>query len=195
MTIFARLWCYILYILHRGVKHDKEFKKLWPGDQQKVAIASDVIMSLKAKRINTNRSTYVLFDDDINLKSKDNQDLEVRDVIKDKKCSVCALGAMFISAIDIHDSLKVRDSLYFSSGCFGRTAVYNYLQRFFSEEELTLIEIAFEGSLLFGHSGRHLPSQIEMDKALEFNSHISNKKERMIMIMLNIIANNGKFIP
>jgi len=171
----------------------EQFDAMTP-EQKRVVIATDVIAGLNSRRLNARNGTYVDFNDKVGLDDEGNKDKEVNVVIKDKKCDVCALGAMFISAVDRFDDLKVKNSLAAEdhpTDGFGSAGVYGYLSRFFDYEQLTAMETAFEGRSI----GRYVEDPELRERCYAFCKYEGNSEKRMRMVMNNIIDNNGKFIP
>ncbi len=166
------------------------------AEDKRVAIAIDVIANIDSKRVRPVKGTYVDFKKDIGLKDPELQDKEVNEVIRDKTCYSCALGSMFICAIDKFDRLKVgesgaRQSSNSNGDGFGLSAVYNYLGRFFSVDQLAAMETAFEGS-----SFLNAPRDEELyRRSTLFCKGIVDPTERLKKIMSNVIFNNGTFIP
>lgn len=87
-------------------------------------------------------------------------------------CAACGIGSLFIAAVMKADQLPMHDFLVNR----GRPREVEYLQRWFSAQQLDLIEDYFE----------HPDSSKWADRS---------PKKRLVMIMENIISNGGEFNP
>jgi len=172
--------------------------------EKRVIIAKDVIAALNAKRYAAKRKVYVEFMDPLSFEASDQLDK----VIKDKKCDVCAIGAVFISAVDRFDNLKCEDvvihtrsasTMEFHFEQFGdrlgingitSSGIMNYMTDFFDRNQLRLMEAAFECENI----ACYLDTQI-INRAIEFGRAESNIENRLIKIMQNVIENDGTFNP
>jgi len=70
---------------------------------------------------------------------------------------------------------------------------FKYLKKFFSEKQLAMMECAFERG-----DGAASPSDIGdelFDQCQEFANDIEEPKERMRLVMENVILNKGTFRP
>lgn len=111
--------------------------------------------------------------------------------IAKKKCSVCALGACFLSLV----SLKNR--FIFESRILGRSSIANRLSEIFSFEQMELIESAFEQALMIDNSWENCTSSHTkaLENAVNFGRNYRNPRKRLVAILKNIIQNNGIFDP
>lgn len=129
---------------------------------------------------------------------------QVRDVLPDK-CQVCALGAMFVCAVDRLDKLAIKDLEGSRTPGFNRVAsgfvekdVMRYLGDIFEEKQLRLIEISFEkGEGMFHHIDPYVADGDGelLERALIFKKNLKDPKKRMLAIMENIVKNDGTFVP
>lgn len=136
--------------------------------QKRVAIAKDVLLQIKAKKYLTgNGYLYVVRGEHVTKLSKDN-------LSSIKACHVCAIGAAAVSCIRKFNkhSIDLRLS--------GSDRLMPTLLDWFSREQIELIEGCFEGhSLVSG----------------DYFRRYKTRKNRMVAIFKNIIANNGTFKP
>ncbi len=114
-----------------------------------------------------------------------------------KSCTVCALGAMFLTHLDNTDSLKVTPTGWFRIESFD---VYEQLSEVFTEEQLGLIEAAFECDWGCYYDDtwdieNGFPEDHPCFKAEAFGRSYTEPRERLVAIMENIIANEGTFKP
>jgi hypothetical protein len=163
--------------------------------EKRVEIARDVLKQIKIGRLIPKKGTWVASEyNEVLIEKETNSKLEVRDVIKNKKCNTCALGSIFISAIDKFDKLKVKD-LYryrsledFNICSFETEDIFKYLKRFFSNEQLGLMEMAFE--LRDGYFSKIINPNL----VIKWGEQYHNSYDRLRAIMLNLIRNKGTFI-
>lgn len=185
---------------NRRVRRANEaFEKLSAADKR-VYIARDVLAQLRSKQIIAERGVWV---GDENgsvcvIPDDTNDNAELKDVFNSmESCTACALGGLFFSTVKIADKLKVGS---ISDQEIDFNDISKYLRQFFSKDQLLLIEIAFEGgsggcsadevsNLEDGKAAERFFDQFHCDDEDETDSH------HMRLIMENIIANKGKFVP
>ncbi len=119
---------------------------------------------------------------------------------KGKYCEVCAIGGLFVSLVRKHDDLDTPGPYVYASmwtqGCF----VKRYARRFFSDRQLRLIEIAFEGDARWRHADvssdddNLVPSEEALVVAC-WARGVYDHAVTMVCIMDNIIAHRGTFNP
>lgn len=103
---------------------------------------------------------------------------------RSKPCSVCALGALFIGSVDKFNKLNFD---FKGQDYQDREKILTNLNSSFSQEQLVLIEYAFECWLD--------PDTKKPGPPAIFGSRYSNDTTRLRAIMNNIITNKGTFIP
>lgn len=109
------------------------------------------------------------------------------------QCPVCALGAVLVATVRRFDDLVIKHLANYNTlkgGC-GRQLV-GYLSKFFSGEQLDLIEVAFEGSSNMMRTGI---SDEEEASALDFRSALDDDRAALVKILENVITNGGTFVP
>jgi len=186
---------------------DKDAKKFAKLDAagKRVMIAKDILLQLDAKKLVAEQGRYVsissLYEFD------DTQDIKAN-YSKIKECPVCALGACLMATTKFNNHLKFGD-IGPTVSYMNTSKVSFVLQELFSDEQLLLIECAFEG-MITGESsyasqtfGTNLPAD-EFKKAYDFANKFREKYSidakntstlKMEAIMNNIIQNKGTFIP
>lgn len=176
-------------------KDNKAFDAMSPSEKR-VAIARDVLEQIKIKRLMPKFGTWLHKKGARNLFSKDlvKDNIEVKDALAGiKQCSGCAIGGMFMCAVERADKLKVSE-LEYAKDCaeysdpivveeISEDDSFTYLKRFFSRDQLELIECVFESN-----GGSHYD-----EDAGDFALGVGSPSERMRLIMENIIVNKGTF--
>lgn len=177
-------------------KRNRAFAKL-SGSRKRITVAQDVLDQLRLRRFVATTGTYLQpttveakrqfnsFDDDSDKRP-------VHEVLEDVKCQVCGIGSLFVAAVDRANACTIKDMdhSYENSG-FMR----EYLGEFFSDEQLVLIETAFETELINSLNTGLSRSSPEVYAAIRFGEKYSNAEKRLKSIMENIIANKGTFSP
>jgi hypothetical protein len=174
-------------------------KKKLTKTEMRVAIAKDVIAQIKAKKYNPTQGTWV---DDENQSYEqwlyDNArdcKVDVRDYTNNiKKCNVCALGSLFVSAVNKYNNVYGTYWSLSSGEVFNtnETRNYNPLLRYFTIKQIRLIEYTFEGGMGAVCFDDDHPM---VNKAYAFYSRYPDSKDRLLAIMKNIVKNNGTFKP
>jgi len=184
-------------------------QKTTSTDAMRVAIAKDVISQLNSKKLIPERLIWVedskmgSIDDFINSKVDKIPQDELDDFAVDlseyvcniKKCEVCALGAIFVSAVSLYNDMTIYPGRNYIAENLN-WKVFEDLDtspfiKYFTKSQMELIESAYEG-----HEGTHgVSSDKEEVICKAFYSKYPNDKDRMIAIMKNIIDNNGTFDP
>lgn len=158
----------------------------------RLLIAQDVLDLLQEGSIKPQRNRYIELDHGAPMFPIDAAPESPAHFVVERwltmRCSVCALGAAMLAAVRRFDALTVRDLDEY------REPIVAYLERFFSREQLDLVEIAYE---------RHLPirklyianyEEALVERARTFCVGRTNE-DALKMIFENVIANNGTFTP
>lgn len=188
-------------------KNNLIFDQLSPAEKR-VAIAEDCITRIKIKQIEARQGSFIRESDFYGgIGFHENGDMfkkpnymeqyqnEVKDIINSSPitCSACAKGALFISYVGrVNNVNRVYDSVNIDN------AEHKKLLELFSAEQLSLIELAFEGYQYLTHDENHCRIQLDLDvreSARELAYSITDTNERLIAICENIIENKGEFIP
>lgn len=153
---------------------------------ERVQIARDVIAQLAAKRIIAAGGSYIRWAGFRNQQAIGDMDAKVQP--PPPNCKVCAIGAVFVCALDRHNELRLRDT---NGSTPDDDNMLRYLARWFDEYQLRLMECAFEGSDV----SDALPDD-DAYAAVEFGEqHEHDADALMRAIMNNVIANKGTFKP
>ncbi len=169
------------------------FEKLKPGEKR-VAIARDVLKHVASRKIIPTQGAWVDTVGNGPLVTEKNieQDPELQSLFLNmKSCNACALGGMFMCAVEKADKLKVSDlqdvavdGNTYEAGV-EQEDVFKYMKKFFTEDQLGKIEAAFEKG----------EGACYDDEGCEFAPDVEDASERMRLVMENIIANKGTFKP
>jgi len=187
-------------------RDNKVFMALKPAEKR-VAIARDVLAQIRLKRLIPTTGVWLAGKDESPLFTKADikRNPELQSLLATKKeCTGCALGGMFMCAVEVADKLKLNELekvkeyqrdlseespaykkyVELESGTVATDDAFKYLRNFFSQEQLDDIECAFEQG--GGHS--------TYSDAADFAPEEENPSERMRLIMENIIVNKGNFV-
>lgn len=117
------------------------------------------------------------------------------DALEGVTCTVCGIGAAFVAAVKRGDDFKVND---FTNGFGDDDAMRDYLRKYFTANDVALIECAFERSPGFAHYGGSTLDETspQVIRAVAFgNGYPDSSSDRLRAIMQNIINNGGAFRP
>jgi hypothetical protein len=170
-----------------------------PKDKARVEIAKDVIEALQTKRLLATSAVYFSG----RFPEKRGTAVELRSVLqKMPPCHVCGIGACFVAA-----AARV-DNLFVSFGnegdaYVGTSTIVKTLRAWFSDDQLGMIECAFEGFTTPAAELRNRKSTDYWKRATDFyfknmpNSGTAEETAEVIMlkIMRNIVRNRGTFNP
>lgn len=205
------------------VQDNKKFEAMTPS-QKRGQIAQDVLDQLRTKRLVAKNGVW-LDTEDFLTADVVKKDVELQDLLKKQKsCDACAIGGMFMCAVERADKLKTSELL---CGMTSETLpaeyveeesnevpkpgvhmfdAFSYLEKFFSMAQLRLVELAFENGS--GGVERDSESYNEDDEAaastfFEYTHDdedcldlvLNDSNLRMQLIMQNIIAHKGRFNP
>lgn len=174
----------------------------------RVAIAFDVLQSVDSLKVD-NHGYYMSDLSGRTTACKDGDTVDERRSFKGntkddatkhlqrlQKCHVCALGACLISQVKLFNKmaiskLVVEDKHNAKHQVIdpNRVIVSTLLSRFFSKDQLDLIESAFE---VGGDYNCQAPYSADAEN---FGEDYDDPKKRLKAIMANIIVNDGKFCP
>ncbi len=185
----------------------------------RVAVAKDVLKSLKLSEMEASRGSFVQSKFDVRNMIVDNDSKKTAQELK-KVCNVCALGACLLSTVALTNEFNFDERLY-SSGIIDLSGpvVFKRLNQIFPKEQLYLIENAFEfgngwlsnfdpndssgaGTFLTDRSGitfkQAMKLEPERQRAVRFGLKYpdwNEANERLAAIMRNIVRNKGTFKP
>lgn len=181
--------------------------------EKRVEIAKDVLKQIKANKYNPTCGIWVMdsygyeVDDLISytkvVKETDAVDLKKDVVCKlNGTCSVCALGSLFVSAIDKFNHTKLLPG-YYVDFAVPEDSKYNPLLKWFSAKQLLLIETTFEGGHgCWANGAMYILSTKEFESWKEsilpaiyaYCNRYPDETSRLKAIMNNIIRNKGTFV-
>jgi hypothetical protein len=188
-------------------KDNKDFEKL-PINEKRIAIAKDAISQLKKEKFLAVESCYISFEGDDAMEAayekaitKAEDETEFRDVLKKvPQCEVCARGALFVSSVRLFNNFNVgamkKCEAEEGNNSPGYDSIKKIEKRFFSVNQIGLIELAFEGDEYVSKEASDANNyDNESSHAFRFFGFYQDATDRMIAIMQNIIDNGGKFVP
>lgn len=181
------------------------FKKLSAADKR-IEIARDVIAQIKSAKYKAAMGVYVataspIYDDDLmhgysNKGDETEREKQLCEVFQDMpKCTVCARGAMFVSACRMFNHFSVGEFADAGGTSDGADpdSFSDYEETFFTKKQVGMIESAFEKDTDFGY-GREACSRKDSLAAVLFGKQYGKAEERLTAIMQNIIKNEGDFV-
>jgi hypothetical protein len=192
-----------------------------PLPEQKVKIAEDVMALLDAKKIQAKNGKYIstpnIDFDEVYGYEDDEDGTEIIDELVIERlyrewdhteaggissCGVCQIGGLFVGALDTFNSLKLEDIHHGEPEDFEMTS---YLERWWTEDELRIMEAAFEGQWHADDEDKHVKDQdgdtdwncvrAEVQAAFDFAETHFGGEDAMRKILNNIIRNKGDFRP
>jgi hypothetical protein len=157
--------------------------------KERVTIAKKALEELEQKWIVATFGEYFTAPDLLDAEPGE----KMVDVLNDKTCEVCAIGAILVGAIDTFDSVRVDDLM--SLGMLRLENAFGYLGKWFSRSQLRLMEVAFEGGAV--SDGFSCLTQEEREKGEEFFSKYHKRGGKFLLrkILQNIVDNDGTFTP
>lgn len=160
--------------------------------EARVEIAKDVLKHLRSLNV---EEGYYLDGGYEPIRGVGSKDDAQKYINKMAKCRVCALGACLISHVRLFDQVPIRRLGRFYEGEFefASERPTQILAKFFSQEQIDLIEAAFEQTRTHCQSPK--TDDEEIYRAVMFGNKHADAKERLKAIMKNIIANAGTFRP
>lgn len=184
----------------RVLRENAAFKKMSKA-QQRVVGAQDVLRWLANGRLKAQRGKWLLLSRR-NIATSEGfwtqglRDGDMRDaLLKETTCQGCALGSLLACMVARVDKLPIKDAFYASSlghskVMVSRDPVFSYLQKFFSIDQLRLMEVAFErggGDVYCDNSAQRLAARI-------FGKRYHSSAARLRAIMRNVVRNKGTFV-
>lgn len=176
---------------------NKAFERLTHA-QKRVTIAHDVIAQLKSEKLVAESGVYVT---GINTGDRFNPNTQLKTIFNQtSQCNVCGIGALFVCMVKRINNIKVKDistktTNYDLENSIFQDTLTNYLDGYFTQDQLSHIEKAFECTIT-----NHLSQdQMDNDSGRYFYDQSNSERlrlsaeERLTFIMLNIIKHNGTF--
>lgn len=186
------------------VLRNEAFNKMSKAEKR-VAIAKDVLETVKNRKIVPEANSYITGINTID------RELDAQQAINKKNfpvCSVCAWGACVLSMAKLGNTLTVGDIQDIDTSYINRdNATIKKVRSIFTPRQVAMIEAAFEKNF---HDD--LPFSIAVNRNVSYNiklysdllasskfgrngRNFGSDKERLIGIMENIILNKGTFKP
>jgi len=176
-----------------------------PRNEQAIAVAQDVLAHLE--RLQPVLGHYLSGNIDLAPEFRDQDMQKHADAVQDG-CVVCALGACLISYARLYDNVPLTDFLLDRQG-HSRMRIHGYypqvmdtLRRVFSQEQILLIEGAFEGFRASSFESENMEEFCKESHAAwvygaghRFSQNMAVRRRVLRDIMENIVANDGWFIP
>lgn len=176
--------------LKRLKDRERRFKNMSKA-RQRVAIAKDVLEQLNAHKIEATEKVWVNINTWKANRPSKGSDLRT-EIVKAPKCYTCALGALFVCSVMRDARARVEDAYFdITQEVAGPTALQRQLEKYFTESQARLIELAFERG-----NGWAVKAEDKRDQdAIRFGKQFPSEQIRLEAIMHNIVANNGTFNP
>lgn len=176
------------------------FESMTPA-QRRVAIATDALQRVGKDYISTT-GEYMRMHTRFNINQYDMENDDLCSVLENCKdeCTVCARGALFLSAVLTFDRCKLssfadqRDST-FTIRLHGRLenlAVHENI--YFDHYQIGLIERTFECYTTSTSDAMRDLTEEDEDAARQYGETLGNSHERLVAICQNIIDNRGEFV-
>jgi hypothetical protein len=166
--------------------------------RKRIAVAKDVLKSLRLRRIRLKNGVYVNPTSDAEEKTviaalRGAEDLGEVVGVLEKNCEVCLLGACVLSKARLFDRVSARYGSYLGGFCPGRDGTVLALRDVFDDHELNLMEAAFERgwiSMIGDGRGRE-------NAACGFAENVRARSKAALVraVMENVIFHGGRFVP
>lgn len=160
--------------------------------EKKVALAKDLLERIKSHKIKLSSGTGYFIGFSTRVQQSAVEFLQ-------KHCTVCARGGLMISHFikDPNKKLEERCGYKTGYGSNSQNLTKEVLSDTFYEEELELIEVAFEHDKEFpGYGdGKGVNDDDLLDMAVVFGLRYEDDYDRLKAICKNIIENDGSFCP
>ncbi len=158
---------------------------------QRVEICKDVIAQLRAGQYRAKANYGYLYAGELrvfdNLRARSGSisvdAQEVVNKILGPECKLCQRGGLLLSAIRKFDDLQLTYRSQLHDEAMGRSNYAMYLQRWFTDDELSELEAVFEGDS---------EDNPDYDRWQEV---YDDATDRMDAIMRNVVAHDGEFVP
>lgn len=158
-------------------RSNRAFERMSPA-QKRVTIAEDVIKSLNTGGL---KATHMMY---FHVKGmdgfiQDNFDVGLKELLPDlPPCQVCAKGGIFTCVVARRNQVTAGHAEH--GDMWNSEDLSEELGGIFTPSQLNLIEVEYESFDI---------------NTMDLRNRLSNPKDRMIVIMENIIRNGGDFIP
>lgn len=157
-----------------------------------VLLAKDVIERIKLKQLKATAGVTCRLEDKRGVKAEDS----IKEILpKIKNCECCAKGALFLGYIGRVNEMTVGE---IEDETSHNSSEMKKLLKIFDENQLSLIETAFEGHQVVNIDSKKEWIEIKedvLDKAVQYFYDYPSSTKRLVAICENLIKNQGTFIP
>lgn len=198
------------YTAPKTIKARNKWFAALTAQEQRIAIAKDVILQLELGKFEASSGTYF----ELVAKSElyDGDDLQKVIENRTESCSVCAIGAVFASKVRLGNNVLIEDwDINDKDLSMTSCDLLEATENIFSEKQMRLMEFAFENSDI---NDEFVASYLDLDdfdseelyeeayyelvrinKACRsFYDLYEEDSDRMKAIMKNVIENSGTFV-
>jgi hypothetical protein len=189
--------------INRKIQENNRLFKAATKAEKRVMIAKDALQSIKSKIYKARTGTWVKISrtqiekiTELSKEQQCNNSSSIQSaIIGLEDCQCCAVGSLMLSMFKyVNEAAVTLDDIprgYEYRGPFSleilKPSKTNLgIRKFFSLEQLKLIEFVYEG-------GDGWCDEIPTSIRIKFYKKYPNKTQRMIAILENIIENNGTF--
>lgn len=162
--------------------------------KHRIELANDILIYLKEGVFDVISNQYIKFGSQIsNREIRENVTLKY--LLKKNTCKVCALGAFLAAKALCDNNICVNDLElnHYEDSVFRRWQINSHLLEIFPQDQIDMIELAYEGHQ---YNRNDLPALLYQFALKFYADHVDKSpRDRMIAIMENIIKNNGTFKP
>lgn len=157
---------------------------------QKMRIVKDAIAQIKAKIVIPNEGIYFNipeFVDNDFLPVKRGTDLQQL-LQSGRQCEACAKGSLFAACVLNVDEVRVGEKMRKEK--FQKEK----LEKWFSALELDMVEVAFEGVIIWDSTGKLFDSKEEKE-CIRFHARYDDYPKKRLLKILENILKYGEFKP
>jgi len=161
--------------------------------RKSVLIAKDVLKQIRF--LNVQQGKYLYFNRLGIMKDKNSVGESLQsllpELLKQKECTVCGLGACFLSHVKLYNKFDIDSGILYSKEV-NSDQMFPVLVKSLGPRNMALIESAFETS---DRSSNFRVTRVEADilAAVRFGRKHRDCSKRLRAIMLNVIKNDGEF--
>jgi hypothetical protein len=173
-------------------RNNAKFKKATDA-QKRVLIAKDVLARVASRQYRVQAGQWIALGTWFDRRREPAQNL----LLEGETCAGCALGGLMMSCTVFNNKMVTDNFQHYDIGrkVKSKRPIPNGLNTFFSNEQLRLIETAFEKGLGFDGWGRAFNNSAQAEAAVAFGSRFRGERTRLLAIMRNIVKNKGTFKP
>ena len=178
---------------------ERRFKQATPAGKR-VMIARDVIKQLDSKRLIARGGCWVSYRGKPYTLDDESGEKDFREVLLSvPQCSACALGSLLVCTVERANKAKMNDFMQDGSFDPGFSNIAQYLEPYFSIEQLNMIENAFERRCTHWSwevSDEKLEASVRFGTDVTYGVKTDDQDATVLhAIMSNIVRNKGEFVP